>query len=255
MTVHLKHFKIALPLLLTVLMAGPVTGGEKPKRGEVRAVMVEKGPTIDGTLKDPLWEKAAVLPLGNVTDAKPGKYETSARLLIDKQFLYIAVVCAEPKTDSIKATIKDLDGNVWADDCVELFIAPQPEKNYKHIAINAKNISFDQMVTKSEKDPLWNIYFTSKISIQKDKCWIVTMAMPLKDLGVKQGKDQTIRLNITRTRHRRGDDGAMEWSWAVMPSTDFHRHNAHGKVEGVEITPKAFEDIPGHKRDAWAPDR
>ncbi len=214
--------------------------GEAPQRGRARAVIVEKPPRIDGTLHDPLWQRAALLPLGAVTRDRPGKYPTAARLLLDKQHLYLAVECAEPNTDSIKAHVREFDDHVWGDDCVEIFIATRGRRDYKHIGINPANAVFDQRVTKSYgRDPGWNINFDSKVTIEKDKRWIVTMALPLRDLEAKVGENQTWRLNVTRTRQARGGDRRLEYSWAVLPNPNFHQLSCFGKLSGVTIAPVA----------------
>ena len=58
----------ALTILLTVLLViVPCMAGEKPdppKRGEAVAVVVDKGPAIDGTMNDPLWRECMPWPMG-----------------------------------------------------------------------------------------------------------------------------------------------------------------------------------------------
>lgn len=43
------------------------------KRGLMQAVIVEKGPEIDGTLKSPAWQACPPLVLGECTSDKPGR--------------------------------------------------------------------------------------------------------------------------------------------------------------------------------------
>ncbi|MFW6164063.1 MAG: hypothetical protein ACODAJ_14950, partial [Planctomycetota bacterium] len=80
-----------LAIVVAVLALVPVAwGAEKAERGRMQAVIVEKGPPVDGTLQSALWEKCPPLPLGQCTSAKPGPLETTARVLFGPARLYVA---------------------------------------------------------------------------------------------------------------------------------------------------------------------
>ena len=65
-------------------------------RGRVGAVMVKKGPAIDGTLKSPYWQACPPLRLGKVTSEEIGELKSTARVLFDETHLYVGCTAAAP---------------------------------------------------------------------------------------------------------------------------------------------------------------
>jgi len=62
---------IALVLCAACCHSVAVRGQEAtPRRGLMQAVIVEKGPPIDGTLKSPVWRKCPPLELGEYTSPR-----------------------------------------------------------------------------------------------------------------------------------------------------------------------------------------
>lgn len=116
----MRNMIVACVLSAAVAAAAPAEPG--PRRGRMRAVIVEAGPAVDGTLKSPVWAKCPPLTLGECTGEGPGRFKTTARVLFDATQLYVAWRCAEPDTDSLAQGVTKRDGDVWQDDCVELFV-------------------------------------------------------------------------------------------------------------------------------------
>ena len=78
-------------------------------------------------------DESADVALLKVDPAK----STVARVLFAPKHLCIAFHCAEADTDAIKAAVKDRDGDVYTDDCVEIFVSPDvEEEGYYHFIIN-----------------------------------------------------------------------------------------------------------------------
>ena len=206
------------------------------ERGLMRAVIVAKGPAIDGTLKDPIWRKCPPLELGRCTSSRSWPLKTAARVLFDATTLYVAFECAETDTDDLAATVSDRDGPVWKDDSVELFVTGDVREGYFHFAVNPRGAFMDtRSVGGRRDDKSFNTTGTVKASVQKGTGWTVTMALPLKELGAYVGKGQTWIANLNRTRPKRGGKDMMEWSWAVMGSNDYHSLPDFGKIAGVSI--------------------
>ncbi len=231
------------------LVAGAAAGAEA-KRGAAQAVVVEKGPEIEGTLKSPLWQQCPPLELGECTAEKPGPFKTSARLLFDATHLYVAFDCAESDTAGIKQDCTVRDGAVWEDDCVELFVTGDIREGYFHFAVNPRGALMDARTAGGKRDDAaWNSSAVAKAAIAEGKGWSVTMSVPLKELGAFVGDNQTWVLNLNRTRPARGGQGIAEWSWAVMGSNDYHQVRDFGQVKGVKIVRR--DD--GVTREAAAP--
>jgi len=204
------------------------------ERGRARAVMVPRGPKIEGTLSDPLWKKAPPLYLHPVP-GKEGKLSTTVRLLFGTTNLHAAVECQEPDR-KLYTKARRRDSDVWADDCVELYILPHPKVGYKQIAINPLGTVFDQSFRPGRGgDRSWNANVKVAVSVQPGKGWKVALSVPYKDLAAYAGKDQTWRFNVTRVRKGRGKAPDQEYTWSVLPSADFHQPGAFGAIEHIDI--------------------
>ncbi len=222
----------------------PVAGAATPVvRGEAKAVMVAKGPAVDGTLNDPLWQKAAALTLGDVTSTKPAVPATTARLLWSPTHLYLGVECAEPDTDGIVTETTERDGPAYAGDGVEFFVTGDPRVNWYQFVVNAKGALFDATFKGSGQhtsvDKSWNSTAVARTAIEKNRRWTVTLAIPLNEISSYVGKNQPWTMNICRNRSGRGGGKATYMSWAVLPSVDYHMVSDFGLVEGVDIPERA----------------
>ena len=208
-----------------------------PERGKARAVLVEKGPPIDGRGAGAIWATCPPMPLGACTSPQAGAFETTARVLFDATRLYVAWYCAEPDTDSLAQNTADRDGDVWQDDCVELFVTGDRREGYFHFVVNPRGCVFDARRTAASKayDKSYNASVEVKASVRKSKGWTVTLAVPLKEIGAFVGADQTWVVNLNRTRPPRGGKGLCEWSWAVMGSNDYHQATDYGQLTGVTV--------------------
>ncbi|MGB2820624.1 MAG: sugar-binding protein, partial [Phycisphaerae bacterium] len=104
--------------------------GKAPQRGRMLAVIVKEGPPIDGVGEAGTWAKCPPLPLGDCTGVGPGAAKTTARVVFDATRLYVAWQCADSGTDSLTQDATRRDGDVWQDDCVELFVTGDPREGY-----------------------------------------------------------------------------------------------------------------------------
>ena len=196
--------------------------------------MVPVGPKIDGSLSDPLWQKAPPLRLLPVP-GQDGKLRTTVRLLFGSDTLYAAFECEEPDREP-QAKARTRDGDVWADDSVELYIIPHPRAGCKQITVNPLGTIFDQAFRSGRgEDRSWNAEARVAVSVQPGAGWKVALAIPYKDLGAYAGNDQTWRFNATRFRRARGADPIQEYSWSALPSDDFHQFEALGAIDHITI--------------------
>lgn len=84
---------------------------------------------IDGTLDDAAWKNAATIDnfsmpwLGK--DSKPTAKATRAKILWDRENLYIA---ADLDDTDLYADITEHDGQIWGNDVFEVFVKPAVDK-------------------------------------------------------------------------------------------------------------------------------
>ncbi len=225
--------RIAVSIVLLTVVIAPAVAAE---RGKLAAVIVEKGPAVDGSLTDPVWAKCPPLTLGKCTSAQAQSPATTARVLFDATTLYVAFECAEADTAALAAAVTDRDGPVWQDDSVELFVSGDLRTGYYHFAVNPKGVLMDTRSAGGKKDDAaYNTAAVVKASVRKGKGWVVTIAVPLKEIGAVVGEGQKWPMNLYRTRPARGGKAATEWSWAVMATNDYHSVSDFGVVTGVDV--------------------
>jgi len=76
--------------------------------------------TIDGKLDESAWQTAQVVTdFKNSKAVTPESETTRVRMAWDARYLYVAFECQD---SDIVATITERDGELWREDCVEVFI-------------------------------------------------------------------------------------------------------------------------------------
>ena len=103
-------------------------------------------PKIDGDLSDPCWQQAEVATSFTLLGkAEAATQRTEARVVYTPKALYFAFDCAEDQPDEIATTVTEHDGDVYKDDCVEVFLAPNEDPaQYYHFVVNADGVWLDE---------------------------------------------------------------------------------------------------------------
>ncbi len=234
--------RASILLVVAALLAGGCGNGligpkvESATRGQVGAVMVSSGPPIDGTLNSKVWEYCPPLKLGKTQSEEIGQLQTTARVLFDAKNMYVAFECREKDTSKLVAAGASRDDPVWGDDSVEVFVSPDLDKGYYQFAVNSKGVLMDGKSDGwSQPDTTWNGKAAVEAKVAKDR-WVVTLAIPLKDLGAKEGKNQTWSLNLNRSRPL-GGNSFIESSWSSKGASNYHDTSGWGKITGLNIPP------------------
>lgn len=208
--------------------------------------------TIDAKLDEPAWRDAP--RAGNFHfnwHTSGDKEQTIVRMLWDDENLYVGY---HVQDKHISAYETRRHGPVSKDDCVELFLAPNPNKvtNYYTFEINA----IGTMLNRNRADwwtgpPTWEPegvrYRTTfqgqpkKDESPEDTHWIVEVAIPLKnfarDAAHMPPQDGDLwRLNLNRLGGRTNPQFS---SWSLIPTEKpaFHTPSAFGPVRFVNRFP------------------
>jgi len=207
---------------------------------------------IDGKLDDLAWHQAPVFSDFHFNDWKEGEKEkTDARMLWDDKNLYVAYYCRDKH---ISAYVTERHGPVSKDDCVEIFLSPNPQKapNYYTFEINAIGTMLNRCRTDWWRGPAtWEpegvTYRTSYFGQEKkdeapgDDHWIVELAIPFRNFVKDAAHSPPIegdrwRLNLQRTGGRTNRQNSS-WSPIEPPNRGFHSPEAFGTVRFVDRTP------------------
>ncbi|MBU1856558.1 MAG: hypothetical protein KKC28_06205, partial [Verrucomicrobia bacterium] len=182
-TTQLIQAGAVVALMVSLLVRGEVCAQSQFLAPAVRTAAP---PTIDGDLGDPCWRQASKLSNFRLIEQnRLATQQTVSSILWDDQALYIGITCQEKalepavqKAHLVKATEKNRDGNVFVDDCVEIFLSPDPSKGYYHFAVNAAGTLYDSR----GGDASWNTDWRAAAKIGNG-AWTVEIAIPFKALS------------------------------------------------------------------------
>lgn len=223
--------------------------------GLLPAYRIPRAPSpviIDGKLDDPAWKSAPATGPFHFSGWKSGEKEpTDVKMLWDDQNLYVAFYCHDRH---ISAKVTQRHGPVSKDDCVEIFLSPNPQKvaNYYTFEINAIGTMLNRNKADWWKGPAtWEpegvVYRTSlqssspKEESDADHDWTVELAIPFHNFArdaahTPPRPDDIWRLNLNRTG---GLTNAQNSTWSPLPPQmrSFHTPTAFGMVQFVERAP------------------
>lgn len=202
---------------------------------------------IDGKLDEASWQKAEdTCPFSDISGegfAKP-KYQTTARMLWDDDFLYVGGILEE---ENIKALLTQRDTIIYRDNDFEVFIDPDGDAHhYFEIEINARNVLFDLLLNRPYRTGgnfliAWDCPgIVSAIHCEgtlnnpndTDKFWSVEMAIPRQALTwgfespLKAGNYW--RINFSRVQWLKPKGPEENWVWMPTGRIDMHMPDRWG---------------------------
>ncbi len=205
MTFKLKPFSVSFNgCLLFFLLHGFIFAQTLKS---IHALRIEDSPVIDGNLEETAWSKAAwqtgFVLLSNGEEAK---VQTRFKVIHDERNIYFAVEALEPQIEEIKAAVSEADGNVFLDDCIEIFLDPNRyQTEYFHLIINSLGTVNDAKFTQlgHYRDKSWNSEAQVKTKKLADR-WQAEIAIPLGHLELTQKSLDGWTFNLGRERYAGG---------------------------------------------------
>lgn len=208
--------------------------------------------TIDGRLDEPAWFAAPSVGAFRFAWWKEGRREaTVAKLLWDDENLYVAYICQDAH---ISAERKGHDTDVWNDDCVEVFAAPDATRPnaYFNIEMNANGSVFDSYHPRgpdSDYHPNWNaeglriatrIHGTLNNDSDRDEYWTLEVAIPFKAYSriathTPPKSGDVWRLNLNRCGGKTNVQYS-QWAPGTEKEPQFHTPRDFGFVTFSEKT-------------------
>jgi Carbohydrate family 9 binding domain-like len=205
------------------------------------AVRAEGALELDGSLDEPAWAQAAwssgFRDASNAsTNAGVAAVQTRFKVLFDASALMVGVECDEPNPAGIVAQATAHDGNVWADDCVEVFFDPAGEgRYYHHFVVNSRGAWYDDYSADYGlvHGKLWDCAIETAAVVQTEaRRWSVEVRIPFAGLQLPDEPASTWRWNVA---HERYAGGAQELSsWSPLKG-NFHQPRLFGTLGGIEV--------------------
>lgn len=164
--------------------------------------MVRTQPKIDGEIES-MWQE-------NVTEVEFRENQfgghlthgTRARLMYSREKLYVLFLCKRPTGSSLRAHHTKRDAEIWSDECVELFLDPDPgtKATYYHIVVNPNGAVYDM---DANGDIRWNPAIQAAARVTPD-LWQLEVAIPLAGFGRVPAPGETWAFDLFRSRHHGG---------------------------------------------------
>jgi len=231
---------------LLLLSCGPKT----PDTADLKFYEIAYSDTairVDGELNEAVWKTVPAVDDFQFPWWTAGKKEkTKAKLLWDDHYLYVSFVCEDAH---IWAEHTERDSPVYKDDCVEVFLSPNPDQleDYFNIEMNAQGVSLDFQHpegpgSKIPWDPKLGIATTIDGTLNDDSdtdnLWTLEAAIPFsafshvaKNTPPQPGDEW--RLNLHRLGGQTNPQHS-QWNPAVSKKVLFHAPQFFGRVTFVK---------------------
>ncbi|MFA0744664.1 MAG: hypothetical protein LASZOEIN_001459 [Candidatus Fervidibacter sp.] len=220
--------------LLIGLSVSLLTGIASAQQIVVRS---PQAPVLDGVPDEPAWSKATVFNLPHRLGNGKTQVGTIVKMTFHSDRLFVLFVCEEPNPKAMKRTVRRRDGEVWRDDCVEVFLAPDPNEpsSYYHIIVNSLGIIRDEFWQDGKDDVGWDSGAKVATRVEDDR-WVAEIAIPLERLNRMPVFSETWKVNFARQRYSVEPPELSTWQPC---RTSFHEPENFGTVtfDGINALP------------------
>ncbi len=180
------------------------------------AVRVERGPKIDGSLDDPIWQLAK--PITGFRQREPYEGQsatetTEVRILYTHNDVYFGILCHDSSAGGVKATQLRRDVSQEFDDYFEIIIDSRRDRRNAYLfQINPLGTQRDGLLTdqpqmddSQDGDPGWDGVWTSEARIAADG-WTATVEIPFSTLNFMRSQDVVWGVNFKRFIRRKNEE-------------------------------------------------
>ncbi|MBN2451387.1 MAG: carbohydrate-binding family 9-like protein [Lentisphaeria bacterium] len=214
---------------------------------------VARPPTIDGDLSDAAWRDAvqvtSFVPLGGASRAgAETPPPTLARLAYDRDALYLAFECIEPRMGEVVARVVDHDGPAWMEDGVEVFLNPDGNREtYVQVVANTAGVLMDgiKRTPLAPLDMAWETGATTGVVRAEDR-WSIELRIPFEGLPLgAPGAAWTFHL----ARNRRV--AGQHLTSLAAPISGFHEIAKFDVLRGVLLAGRQVAVVDLHFGDGF----
>jgi len=201
---------------------------------------------LTGKVAGTVWAQAAAAQINNFLWYQSGlKQGTTVRMLYDIGNLYVQFRCQDRHSFAVTT---DLNGPVWQDSCVELFVAPDPRRSdYVNTEINCCGILLMGFGPLSPPRPKITPALAERVAVVSslpgptkeespcDRTWWIAARIPfdvlseLLGLAVSAKPGQRWRGNFYRLGGKTDSQFAC-WAPIDADTPDFHRPEFFGEL-------------------------
>lgn len=146
---------------LTLAVHPSIAQENSAKLAQLNIPHVKQQINVDGELDDAMWQQALSIPLNIVNSPwnnKPSPVQTTAKVVENGEFLYIAFVAQDPKPELIQGFLGDRDTR-WGDDLVGFKLDTYNNRrlNYEFF-VNPYGVQHDSIANEmtGDSDSAWD---------------------------------------------------------------------------------------------------
>jgi hypothetical protein len=204
------------------------------------ASRVEVAPKLDGTLDDPLWEKATPITeffQREPYEGRPPTERTEVRILYAKEHVYFGIYCYDSEPAKIVATQLRRDISQELDDYFEIVLdSSHTGRNAYVFQINPLGTQRDALITDEQAsqddtdgDPGWDGVWIAEARVTS-RGWTATIAIPFSTLNFMQTKEVVWGINFKRFIRRKNEQDLWSaWRRAFGAS----KISEAGQLQGI----------------------
>mgnify|MGYP000719449235 FL=1 len=171
-------------------MTDSVTGAAtKDQRYPMVRVPHSRGEmVIDGVIGESGWNGAALLRgVMEIRGQAFAAHQPRFLVTYDENHLYLAVMSPFHGKRELVTNAAERDGDVWLDDCVEVFLDPTPDtKDFYQFAANSKGVVVDagyHVIPGERFTRGWDLEGLQVAARLTDDTWVLEMAFPFAAFG------------------------------------------------------------------------
>ena len=233
-----------LPHLALAALAACTIASQPLQSAEIEAGQINGTITIDGQINEADWQNASQAKgfrfLTGLNNGTP-QADTSFRVLVDDDAIYLAITCKEPKMSELKADPAPRDGSIFKQDCVEVFLDPtNTGTSYYQLALSANNDQWDQYYIEGGVTTIgaYGAQWDSAVHRGKDS-WSAEIRLPFASLIHTRSNEFQPTWHINVGRERKPVTEFTTWSPLV---NGFHESTKFGSLSGMP-TKQLSQDI------------
>ena len=238
--------------ILTVFIAAPYASvaiaQDAPAVPQLKVFRMTDGegpPVVDGRVDEPIWsgvEPYSAFIQQEPDEGAPATERTEIRFLLDRQNLYVAVICFDSDPANIVVSQSRRDADLDDTDSIQILLDTFNDgQNAFVFGTNPFGIEYDgQVMAEGQTNQgggragfnlNWDADWTVRTQMT-ERGWEAEFAIPLKTLRYNPGDERTWGVNAERNIRRKNEQVFLS---PVPRGYNLHRVSVAGKLGGLSL--------------------
>jgi hypothetical protein len=254
-----------VPLTVWIVTAVAEAQPNGPPRVSVSLAAEGQRPVIDGRVDEAVWVDVppfSAFVQQEPNEGQPASERTELRLLLDRQHLYIAVICFDREPQNILVSQSRRDADLGDTDSVRILLDTFNDgQNAFVFGTNPFGIEYDGQVRAEGQSGQtsggaglnvnWDGDWTVRARIT-ERGWEAEFAIPLRTLRYNPGADRVWGVNVMRNIRRKNEQVFLA---PVPRGYNLYRVSVAGKLHGLSLPARRDIRVIPYAAGALSDDR